>query len=179
MSSLEIRLSGTGGQGLQMAAQILADAFVRDGRQVARSQSYEPTSRGGLSRSDLVVADDRPVYPLATGIDLLLVLAPQAAPVSAHLVRHSGLVLVDEDLVTEPPRCGARVLGQPLTRTARELGSHRITNVVSLGALAGLWPLCSFEALEAAVESFTPPRFHDLNLRALRAGRALVDSVPV
>ncbi len=179
MSTLEVRLSGTGGQGLQVAAQILADALVRDGRQVARSQSYEPTSRGGLSRSDLVVADDRLLYPLVTGIDLLLVLAQEAAALSAPLVRDAGLVLVDEDRVTDPPATTATLVAQPLSRTARELGSHRITNVVSLGALAGLRPLCSDEALEAAVEAFAPARFRALNQRALAAGWALTEGAVV
>ena len=61
----------------------------------------------------------------------------------------------------------------PLTETARRLGSHRVTNVVSLGAIAGLRPICSDEALEAAVARYAPPKFRDLNLSALAEGRAL------
>ena len=62
-NELQIRLSGSGGQGLQLSARVLAAAFADEGRIVALSQSYEPTSRGGVSRSDLVVGDGLVDYP--------------------------------------------------------------------------------------------------------------------
>lgn len=173
MNRIEVRLAGTGGQGLQLAARILADAVLRDGHHVAQSQSYEPTSRGGLSRSDIVIDDSPLPYPLATNLDLLLVLAQDAAGISDGLLAEGGLVLIDDDLLAEPPSGSAEVHRQPLTATARRLGSQRITNVVSLGALAGLRPVCTFASLEAAVEQHTPTRFHDLNLQALHEGHSL------
>ena len=78
---LEIRLSGSGGQGLILAAGILAEALVAEGRSAAQSQSYEPTSRGGLSRSDLVVSDGEADYPLVT------CMAPGCHADSSHRVR--------------------------------------------------------------------------------------------
>ena len=54
----EIRLSGTGGQGLQLAMRVLAEALLHEAHHVAYSQSYEPTSRGGVSRADLVLGID-------------------------------------------------------------------------------------------------------------------------
>ena len=67
MDTLEIRFSGSGGQGLILAARILAAALVAQGRNVAQSQSYEPVSRGGLSRSDLVISDGEADFPLGGG----------------------------------------------------------------------------------------------------------------
>lgn len=64
----QARLSGSGGQGLGLAGRLLADALVAEGWRVALSQSYEPTSRGGLSRSDLVVDGAAVDYPLATDL---------------------------------------------------------------------------------------------------------------
>ena len=56
---------------------------------------------------------------------------------------------------------------------AVEIGSPRIANVVALGALACLGRLVSDDVLEQAVRLETPPKFADLNLAAVREGRAL------
>ncbi|MEE8453815.1 MAG: hypothetical protein V3R90_03470 [Limibaculum sp.] len=51
MKNFEIRFGGSGGQGLQLSAKLLADALIQEGRKVARSQSYEPTSRARKATS--------------------------------------------------------------------------------------------------------------------------------
>ncbi len=46
----EIRLSGSGGQGIILAAIVLADAAaVYEGREVCQSQAYGPEARGGAA----------------------------------------------------------------------------------------------------------------------------------
>ena len=49
---IEIRIGGTGGQGLILSAKMLADALAAGGKRVAQSQTYEPTSRGGYCNAD-------------------------------------------------------------------------------------------------------------------------------
>ncbi len=44
----EIRLAGSGGQGLITGMHILFRALALEGKRAAQSQSYEPTSRGGF-----------------------------------------------------------------------------------------------------------------------------------
>ncbi|MCP5115732.1 MAG: 2-oxoacid:ferredoxin oxidoreductase subunit gamma, partial [bacterium] len=65
--NLEIRLSGAGGQGLILGGLILAEALVKDGWDVAKWQNFEPLSRGGASRSDLVASRGGVDFPLITG----------------------------------------------------------------------------------------------------------------
>ena len=67
----EIRLAGSGGQGLILGMHILFRALGLQGRRAAQSQSYEPTSRGGFCYSDLIVSDDSSGYPLVTGLDMI------------------------------------------------------------------------------------------------------------
>jgi 2-oxoglutarate ferredoxin oxidoreductase subunit gamma len=60
----EIRLSGSGGQGLVLAGVILAEALgVYEGKNVTQTQSYGPEARGGASRSDIVISDGEIYYP--------------------------------------------------------------------------------------------------------------------
>ena len=174
METMEIRFSGSGGQGLILAARILSSALVSEGRNVAQSQSYEPVSRGGLSRSDLVVSDGEADFPLGSKLGFLLVLDTAAAEASTDLLDESSVVLVDSELVTDPPVGDFKTHSLPFTETARKLGNKRVANIVALGALAGSSNICGAESLDAAVRAMTPAKFSDLNMEALAAGRAMV-----
>ena len=95
VKDFEIRFGGSGGQGLQLSAKLLADALIREGRKVARSQSYEPTSRGGLSRADLVVASESIDFPLVTALDYLVLLDRSPVSISMPLLKPGALVTAD------------------------------------------------------------------------------------
>jgi 2-oxoglutarate ferredoxin oxidoreductase subunit gamma len=170
MSHLEIRIAGTGGQGLILAAKMLAVALAAAGRHVAQSQTYEPTSRGGFCTSDLVVADDEVDYPLVTALDYLVLLDALAVHPSLPLTKAGTLVIADSRLCPEVPAGTHRLVHLPLSRTGLELGSERVTNMVALGALAAMTGICEREALAQAVSDETPRSFRQLNLVALEAG---------
>ena len=173
MEEFEIRFSGTGGQGLQLSAKILADALNAEGKRVARSQSYEPTSRGGISRSDLVVSNATVGYPLATALDYLIILDQSAVEASRDLLGDGSTVIVDSRRVTEPPKGEFTVHSLPLSETAVKLGNERITNIVCLGALIGLGGICAFETLVETVRTGVPKKFLDLNLEAVAEGHGM------
>jgi 2-oxoglutarate ferredoxin oxidoreductase subunit gamma len=170
VSELEIRLSGTGGQGLILCARILSEALILEGRTIAQSQSYEPTSRGGVSRSDLVVGDGVPDYPLVTALDLLLILDQGAVGASEGLTKPSAIVMADSLRVPEPPRGDFTLHALPLCETARALGNERVANIVALGALIDLSGICQRDSLERAIQEGTPRGYQDLNLEAMREG---------
>ncbi|MEZ5840505.1 MAG: 2-oxoacid:acceptor oxidoreductase family protein [Hyphomicrobiales bacterium] len=170
----EIRIAGSGGQGLILGARILFKALALSGRQAAQSQSYEPTSRGGFCHSDLVVSDGEPDYPLVTGIDYLIVLDQVGADRSVDVVGSDALVVADARLVPNPP-AASNLKSLPLTDRAIALGSHRVANIVALGVLVGLTGICPRDILEQAVRSETPKKFADLNVAALQEGFRLAE----
>jgi 2-oxoglutarate ferredoxin oxidoreductase subunit gamma len=169
-SRLEIRIGGTGGQGLILCAKMLADALAAAGKRVAQSQTYEPTSRGGYCNSDLVVSEGEVDFPLVTALDCLVLLDRMALKPSWPLLKPGALVIADTRLCPDLPEGEHRVYRLALTRTAIDLGSERVANIVALGALAALSDGCTHKALEAAVRANTPKSFLDLNLDALAAG---------
>jgi 2-oxoglutarate ferredoxin oxidoreductase subunit gamma len=173
MDAFEIRFSGTGGQGLQLSAKILAMALNREGKHVARSQSYEPTSRGGTSRSDLVVSDATVDYPLATALDYLIVLDQSAVEVSRAMLRDGSTIIVDSRHVSEPPKGNFIIHSLPLSETAIRLGNERVANIVCLGALIGLGGICTFETLVETVRAGVPKKLLDLNLEAVAEGHGM------
>ena len=172
-SRIEIRIGGTGGQGLILSAKMLADALAAGGKRVAQSQTYEPTSRGGFCNADLVISDAEVDFPLTTAIDYLVLLDQLAVKPSWPLLKPGALVIADTRLCPELPAGNFRRYHLPLSRTALELGSERVTNIVALGALVGLSKICDRERIEQAVRAETPRGFLDLNMDALKAGFAL------
>ncbi len=177
MSDFQIRLSGSGGQGLQLAAKILASALLVEGKRVAQSQSYEPTSRGGLSRSDLVIGKLAVDYPLVTDLDCLLILDQVAVSGSLDIIRPSTVVLMDSERVTEAPEIDCRPISLALVQTARDIGNVRTANIIALSVLAELCGFCEAATLRQVVEERMPPRFVSLNLDALGAGIELAHGV--
>ena len=170
-SRYEIRLAGSGGQGLILAGIILAEAAgVYDGKFVCQTQSYGPEARGGASKAEVVISDAAIDYPKAIQPDVLLALNQKSLEAFSADLKPGGLLLVDADLVQEVP--AGRVLALPFTRIARELGRAMAANIVALGALIQLTGAVSLESLTAAVLARVPKGTEDLNRRALAAGVA-------
>ncbi len=170
---IEIRIGGTGGQGLILSAKMLADAMAVSGKRVAQSQAYEPTSRGGFCNADLVISDGEVDFPLVTAIDHLVLLDRLAVKPSWSLLKPGALVIADSRLCPDLPKGEYRSHHLPLSAIALELGSERVTNIVALGALVAQSGICDRERIEQAVRAETPRGFLDLNMDALEAGYSI------
>jgi len=170
-STNEIILSGTGGQGLILAGQILADAVIRDGKNAVQTQSYGPEARGGASKAEVIISDGEIDYPKVTQPDILLVMSREALKKYAGNVSENGTIIIDNTYITDPLPSGANVFAVPYTRIAKEnLGKEMFANVVALGALAAISGIVSKESLQAALMSRIPPGSEALNKKALELG---------
>jgi len=170
MAELEIRLSGSGGQGILLIGRILGEALIQKKFKVAQSQSYEPTSRGGLSRSDLVASDHDVDYPLATSLDYLVVLHKIAVGASDQLLKSSSLIIVDSPLNELYRPSNGQSVFLPISETAKRLGSIRSTNMVALGALLALADICDEATLFAAIKQVAPAKLVESSLEAVKEG---------
>jgi 2-oxoglutarate ferredoxin oxidoreductase subunit gamma len=168
----EIRLSGSGGQGLILMGIILAEAVgIYEGKFVAQTQSYGPEARGGSSKSEVIVSDEEIDYPKAMRLDLLLAMNQKACDEFYTDLKPDGILLVDSTFVTQLPVPKAYRI--PFTRIAREKFNREVVaNIIALGALTQLTPVVSPKAVEAAVLARVPKGTEKLNRDALRAGVA-------
>ncbi len=172
----EVRLAGTGGQGAILAGILLAEAAIRDGKNVTQTQSYGPEARGGASRSEVVISEGEIHYPKVIRADITLCMSQEACDRYGGQMRRDGLLILDADHVTRAPT--TRAVCVPMTTLAREATGREITaNVVGLGLLAGLTRVISREALEAAVRDRVPRGTADANLKALAAGYEAAERV--
>jgi 2-oxoglutarate ferredoxin oxidoreductase subunit gamma len=166
----EIRLSGSGGQGLILMGIILAEAIgIYDGKYVAQTQSYGPEARGGSSKSEVIVSNEEIDYPKVMSLDLLLAMNQRSCDAFYPDLKPEGLLIVDSTFVTQVPTPKAFQI--PFTRIAREkLKREVVANIIALGALSQLTPVVSRKAIESAVLARVPRGTEKLNRDALRAG---------
>lgn len=167
---IDIRLSGTGGQGIISGGIILAAAAVIDGKEVVQTQSYGPEARGGASKAEVIINNVPVKYPKVIIPQYLLLMSQKAADLYATKVADDGVVLVDTSSVPNMPSVNTRVINIPITQLAlEEIGNKLTANVLAIGALAAIGDLVSLEALEEATRNRLP-KVADLNIRALRLG---------
>ena len=166
----EIRLGGSGGQGIILMGIILAEAIgIYDGKCVAQTQSYGPEARGGSSKSEVIVSDVEIDYPKVMKPDLLLAMNQKSCDEFYTDLKPEGLLIVDSTLVTQLPTLSAFQI--PFTRIAREkFNREMVANIIALGALAQLSSIVSPKAIESAVLGRVPKGTEQLNRDALKAG---------
>jgi len=169
-SRYEIRLSGSGGQGLILMGIILAEAVgIYDGKYVAQTQSYGPEARGGSSKSEVIVSDEEIDYPKVMSLDLLLAMNQRSCDEFYPDLKPEGLLIVDSTFVTQVP--SPKAFQIPFTRIAREKFKREVVaNIIALGALSQLTPIVSAKGVESAVLARVPKGTEKLNREALRAG---------
>jgi 2-oxoglutarate ferredoxin oxidoreductase subunit gamma len=168
----EIRLAGSGGQGLVLGGVILAEAAILEGKNACQSQSYGPESRGGASKSEVIISEEEIDYPKATHVDLLLCMTEAAADKYVKEAPETCLIIADSDLVPGEIPAKYRQVKAPITRLAKEaVGREFVANIVALGLISELTGIVSSESLEKAVLARVPKGTEELNKKAIRAGQ--------
>ena len=171
----EILLTGIGGQGVQLAAQILARAAAREDRHVMLLGTYGGTMRGGPTDSTLVVADAPIAAPPIVSRTWSALVMHHAfwEPVQRKL-RSGAVVVLNASLFQgEVDRQQQRVFEVPATQIAAELGSPLGASLVLAGAYTRLTELVKIGSLIEALRDCLPPyrRQHlETNEQALQAG---------
>ncbi len=172
---LEIRLAGSGGQGIILMGIILAEAAgLYEGRYVCQTQAYGPEARGGAAKAEVVISPAEIDYPKALQPDILVALSQAAADTYGQDLKPGGLLLVDQTLVEDLP--SPTTIALPFTAAARaETGRELMANVVALGALVRLTGIVSWASLEQAVGQRVPTGTAALSHQALQAGQRLAE----
>jgi len=167
----EMRLAGSGGQGLVLAGIVLAEAGLMDGNYVVHSQNYGPEARGGNSVSEIIFSDEEIDYPRALGLDLLVALNQRSCSDNLPDMKAEGLVIVDSTPVKKV--LWGKVLRVPLQREAdHTFQDPRVVNMLALGVLTPFCPMVTEGSLVKALSSRMPSTSLDQSLKAYHAGVA-------
>jgi 2-oxoglutarate ferredoxin oxidoreductase subunit gamma len=175
----EIRLSGSGGQGLILIGRILAEALgVFEGQNVVHSTSYGGQVRGGSSRSDVLISPpgEEIDFPEVINADILVAMTQEAADEYSNRVKADGVVILDTTFVKRLPKTPARIISYPFTMETKErLGSELPANMVVLAVVDKVGELGGKEALAKAIKKSSPRGKEGINLQALNLGYELVE----
>jgi len=171
----EILLTGIGGQGVQLAARILALAAMGEGREVMSLGTYGGTMRGGNTDSTVIVAD-APIGapPIVAQSWSAIVVHPRYFEPIREKLRPDGVVVYDTGLVDGELDVGpARAFGVDGAALSKQAEAGSASSLVLLGATCGVTGLIGLDALRAAMKAAVPPYRHDrleANARALELG---------
>ena len=90
----EIRVSGSGGQGIILISKVLAEAAaVYEDLNATQTQSYGPEARGGSSRADVIISDEDIDYPKAEHLDVLMSLTQEACNQYVRDLKPGGILV--------------------------------------------------------------------------------------
>lgn len=172
-------LTGIGGQGVQLAAQVLARAAAREGRQAMVFGVYAGMMRGGNSDSTLVVADG-PIQspPIVSRAWAAICLHHKFWQPLRDKLRDDAVVVVNTPVFdAEIDRARHRVVDVEASRIAHDLGFPMGASMVAAGAFAALTDLVGLPALVDAMAEALPPyrqQHAPRNIAALEAGYGAV-----
>lgn len=168
----EIRFSGYGGQGIIRCGLITGKAIsLYDNKFATMTQSFGPEARGSACSSQVVISEDRVLYPYITRPEVLVTMSQDAYEKNEPELREDGVLIYDTDLVKlKPARAKIKIYGIPSTRFAEEMGNRIFANLVMLGFFTAITKVVSTEAMKKALPGLVPKRFLELNVRAFEKG---------
>jgi Pyruvate/2-oxoacid:ferredoxin oxidoreductase gamma subunit len=171
----EIIITGIGGQGIQLAGQILAHAAIAEEREVMMLGTYGGTMRGGNTESTIIIGDG-PLNspPIVSHVGAALVMHHQFWTTTQAKLRPRALVMLNSSLFEgELDRASHCIVEIPATQLAAEAGSPLAASLVLLGAYARVTEMVGLPALTQGLRESLPSyraQHLPLNEKALRLG---------
>jgi len=172
MATSEIRITGFGGQGVILCGYIIGKAAsIYNDQHATLTQSFGPEARGSACSAQVVVSDERVLYPYVTAPQVMLALSHDGYVTHKDTLADECVILYEGDLV-KLDKHGPKVrsYGIPATRFAEELGRKIVLNIVMLGFFGAVGGVVPGKALRKAVETSVPAGTEELNLKAFDKG---------
>ena len=171
---ISLKLAGSGGDGAQTAAMLIAIAAINEGFDGTHIPSYGPESRGGTSYADVHVAKDEVLNPASPHPDILLAFNAPSLAKFGSTVAPGGFILYDASVAKAVKALDSTVktVGVPFTEIAVGLGKAVVKNIVALGALQAATGLFTKETFLAAIRQalHEKAKLIPLNEQAFEAG---------
>ena len=190
-----IVVAGIGGQGSILASRLLAEAALKDGREVKLAETFGAATRGGSVMAHVRVGEVWAPMMMEDEADVVISMEPlEGLRVAVRFLRPGGWVLLNtrpwypvdvavgrvqypsvESILDGLGSLDARVLTLDATDLALQAGNARTANTVMLGGLFALGLLdISEESLFGAMAERWPSRLIAVNRKAYDLGYQVV-----
>jgi indolepyruvate ferredoxin oxidoreductase beta subunit len=194
-NTINVAITGVGGQGVLTLAEILAKAAVQCGLNVRVGEIHGMAQRGGHVVCTVRVGDNAKGPIVDPGSAHILVgFEPVETLREIHLVREDGCVLMSshvqypvavsmgkaeypshDEIIKRMNKFTDKIVEFDAMELAVKAGSTRALNMVMLGAIigTGMVPITEDAAIDVVKETF-PKKFEKINVDATRFGFELV-----
>ncbi|MBI5594089.1 MAG: 2-oxoacid:acceptor oxidoreductase family protein [Deltaproteobacteria bacterium] len=168
---MEILITGFGGQGIVLAGQIVGKAAsLIDHKESTLTQSYGPEARGGSCSAQVIISDGYIHFPYVRHPDILVCMSQGGFDKHAAMLKETGILIVDQNLVNTAEVPDSRCFAIPATRLAEELGRKMMANIVMVGFFTAITRAISLDAARSTVTGSVPRGTEALNLTAFDKG---------
>lgn len=184
-------VAGVGGQGSILASHLLAEAALKDGREVKLAETFGAATRGGSVMAHVRVGEVWAPMMMEDEADVVISMEPlEGLRVAVRFLKAGGWVLLNthpwypvdvavgrarypnvESIVDGLEQLEVRVLTMDATDMALQAGNARAANTVMLGGLFALGVLdISEDSLLDAMAERWPTHLVEVNRRAYSLG---------
>jgi 2-oxoglutarate ferredoxin oxidoreductase subunit gamma len=170
----ELICAGFGGQGVLTIGKFIAQAGMKEGKNVSWLPSYGPEMRGGTANVSTVVSDEPIASPIVSYPDVLVALNQPSIDKFAPSVRAGGVIIINTNMCPHGcARTDVSIVAAPMNDIAIEIGSMRVLNMLAIGIVIGKTGLIRYETMEDDLTAFLKAKDPDLlhlNLEAIKRG---------
>lgn len=167
-------IAGFGGQGVLLAGEVLANAFMLSNKNVTWYPSYGAEMRGGTVNCEIVMSDEEVSEVNKADADFIVALNQASFDRFLPKIKQGGLIIANSTLVEKSEtRKDIKYIFAPITQMAQDAGNPKMANILALGLLASSSKLISLQNLEKALENVIPAHRKNLlplNFKALKIG---------
>ena len=170
----QLRFTGVGGQGVLLAGEILATAYINDGKYGVQAATYTSQVRGGATKVDIVLDDNEILFPYANDgeIDFMLSVANVSYQQFKDGVKKGGKIVVEPNLVypTEDDVKNWEIYPIDVITIAKEKVGNVITQSVVALAIATVMMDIDEDLVFNAMINTVPPKAVEVNKKAFAFG---------
>lgn len=190
MSTVNIMITGVGGQGSLLASRILGKTFMSQGYDVKVSEVHGMSQRGGSVVTYVKYGDEVSSPIICRGeADFLISFELLEAARWLPYLKKDGVVVTStqqinpmpvimgvkeypEDIAEKIKAKGIKLMTADALEIAEKCGSSKASNVVLIGMFAKHSDIPK-EVFLKAVEDCVPEKFRELNIKAFNSGYEL------
>jgi indolepyruvate ferredoxin oxidoreductase beta subunit len=198
MKSMDLLVTGVGGQGVVLASDIIGETAILAGYDVKKTDTLGMAQRGGSVVSHLRLAE-KVWSPLIKegSADLILAFENLEAARYSHYLKRGGIAIINnyeqppqsvslgtdkypakKDITAAMKKRSAKVYFVNGSAEAKALGNVRTLNIFMLGCFSVFAPI-SLEIWKESINKHIPAHIREINFTAFEKGRREIESVRI
>jgi len=133
----EVLISGTGGQGVMLAGELLSRAALIENKYASCLPSYGPEMRGGTANCTSIVSEEEILTPLIDRPSAAIILNQLSYNRFKAAVAPGGVMFINSSRIGPDYDKAVQytnIIALPFSELAKDMGNELVANIIALGA---------------------------------------------